>query len=224
MRNTCLGGLRKSFMQQTAVAFLFLLAMTGLCHGQGKLQPDKLQPDKSKNPSLRASASCSFPDGKVVHTDYSRPREKGHKTIGAPVPYGQEWSFGADSAPTFVTDADLTVGGEDVPAGSYTLSAIPSSGKWTLILRKETGNQTKSEKGIQFSDDEDSLRAEMKVSKTPEAVEELTIAYDSKDGRCTLRMSSENTQAWVEVAEKRLCWPTTSPLTYQCPDPDHPNQ
>jgi hypothetical protein len=219
MRNTCLGAVRMSFVEQTTVAFLLLLAMTGLCQGQqDKLQQDKLQQDKSKNPSLRASATCSFSDGKIVHTDYFRPLVKGHKTVGAPVSDGQKWSFGADSAPTFITDTDLTVGGEDVPVGSYTLSAIPSSDKWTLILRKKTSNQTKSEKGVQFSDDEDSLRVEMKVSKTPTAVEEFTIAYDRKDGHCTLRMSSENTQAWVEVAEKRLCWPTTSPLTYQCPD------
>jgi predicted DNA binding CopG/RHH family protein len=225
MRNTCLGAARLSFVKPIAAAFLFLLAMTALCHGQ----QGRLQPDKSKNPGLRASASCSFSDGKTVHTDYLRPSEKGHKTNGAPVPDGQKWFFGADSAPSFITNADLTVGGEDVPAGSYTLSAIPSADKWTLVIRKlvirkETGNQTKREEGVQSSDDEESLRVEMKVSKTPAAVEEFTIAYDSKDGRCTLRISSENTQAWVEVAEKRLCWPTTSPLTYQCPDPDHPDQ
>jgi hypothetical protein len=214
-------------VKPTAAAFLFLLAMTALCHGQqGKLQPDKPQPDKSKSSGLRASASCSFSDGKTVRTDYLRPSEKGHKTIGSPVPDGRKWFFGADSAPSFITDADLTVGGEDVPAGSYTLSAIPSADKWTLTIRKlvigkETGNQTKSEEGVQSSDDEDSVRVEMKVSKTPAAVEEFTIAFD---GRCTLRISSENTQAWVKVAEKRLCWPTTSPLTYQCPDPNHPDQ
>jgi hypothetical protein len=219
MGSTCLGAVRMSFVEQTTVAFLLVLAMTGLCQGQqDKLQQDKLHQDKSKNPGLRASASCSFSDGKIVHTDYFRPLVKGHKTIGAPVPEGEKWSFGADSTPSFITDADLTVGGEDVPAGTYRLSAIPSSDKWTLILRKETGEQTKSEKGVQFSDDEDSLHVEMKVSKTPAAIEEFTIAYDSKDGRCTLRMSSGNTQAWVEVTEKRLCWPTTSPLTYQCPD------
>jgi len=206
MENTRLDAVNKSFVQ-TIVAFLFLLAMIGSCHGQ----QDKLHRDKSKNPSPRASASCSFSDGKTVRTEYFRPGVKGRKIFGALVPYGQKWFFGADSAPTLITDADLTVGGQDAPAGNYTLSAIPNPDKWTLIISKETSNQGKGE-------DEDPLRVEMKISKTPDIVENLTIAYEPKDGRCTLRMSWENTQAWVDVAEKRLCWPTTSPLTYQCPD------
>jgi len=214
MENTRLDAVSKGFVQQAIVAFLFLLAMIGSC----KAQQDKLQQDKSKGTSSRASASCSFSDGKTVRTDYFRPGVKGRKTFGGLVPYGQKWSFGADSAPTFITDADLTVGDQDVPAGSYTLSAIPSSDKWTLIIGKETSIQARSEKGVQYSGDEDPLRVEMKVSKTPAIVENLTIAYEPKDGHCTLRISWENTQAWVEVAEKRLCWPTTSPLTYQCPD------
>ncbi len=213
MGNTCLDAVTKSFVQQTIVAFLFLLAMIGACQGQ----QDKPQQDKSNYASSRALASCSFSDGKNVHTDYFRPRAKGRKTFGALVPYGQKWSFSADSPPTFVTDADLTVGDQDVPAGSYTLSAIPSPDKWTLIISKGTSNQEKGEKA-QYSEDEDPPRVEMKVSKTPATVESFTIAYEPKDGHCTLRMSWENAQAWVEVAEKRLCWPTTSPLTYQCPD------
>jgi Protein of unknown function (DUF2911) len=207
MENTGLEAVRKSFVQQTIVAFLFLLAMIGSCQAQ----QDKLQQNKSKDPSPRASASCSFSDGKTVHTDYFRPGVKGRKILGALVPYAQKWSFSADSPPTFVADVDLSVGGQDVPAGTYTLSAIPNSDKWTLIISKETSNQRKG-------DEEDPLSVEMKVSKTSATVENFTIAYDPKDGRCTLRMSWENTQAWVEVAEKRLCWPTTSPLTYQCPD------
>jgi hypothetical protein len=35
------------------------------------------------------------------------------------------WRAGANEATTFVTDADLTVGGKTVPAGSYTIFTIP---------------------------------------------------------------------------------------------------
>jgi len=205
-------------MRQAIVAFVFLFSTIGSCHGQ----QDKLQPDKTQNQSLQASASCNFTDGKVVHTDYSRPPMKGGKIFGALVPYGQKWTFSAASAPTFITDADLTVGGEDLAAGRYTLSAIPGPDKWTLMISKEASSQGKGGTSPQYFEDVDPLRIAMKVSKTPAAVENLTIAYeaknDPKDGRCILKVSWENTQAWVEVAEKRLCWPTTTPLTYQCPD------
>jgi Protein of unknown function (DUF2911) len=171
------------------------------------------QQNKSQRPSPPASASCKFADGKIVNTGYSSPRMKGRTIFGGVVPYGQVWRTGANEATTFATDADLTIGGQDVPAGNYTLFTIPAADKWTLIISKKTG-----EPGAPYPEDEDLLRVNMHTSKTSSPVENFTIRYDPKDGNCTLRMSWENTQAWVDVAEKKLCWPTTTPLTYQCPD------
>src|SRR5206468_358854 len=71
--------------------------------------------------------------------DYSSPRAKGRKIFGGLVPYGEVWRAGANEATTFVTTADLMVGGSHVPAGSYTIFTIPNQDKWTLIISKKTG-------------------------------------------------------------------------------------
>ncbi len=190
---------------QRPIAFVaLLLVMATVSHAQQ---------DKSKRPSPPASASCKFTDGKIVNTDYSSPRMKGRKIFGGIVPYGEVWRTGANEATTFVTDADLSVGGKDVPAGSYTLFTIPAADKWTLIISKKMG-----EPGIPYPGGEDLLRVDMKVSRTTSLAENFTIAYDQKGGSCTLRLRWENTQAWVNVLEKKLCWPTKSPLTFECPD------
>ena len=42
------------------------------------------------------------------------------------MPYGEVWRTGANEATTLVTDADLTIGGKDVPAGSYTIFTVPT--------------------------------------------------------------------------------------------------
>jgi len=170
------------------------------------------QQDDSKHLSRRATVRCTFSDGKVVQTQYSRPRGKGRKIFIGAVPYGEVWRAGDKEAPTFSTDTDLTVGGQDVPAGSYTLFTIPGAFKWTLIISKT------AEPTAPYAQGKDLLRTDMRTSKTPTPIENFTIAYDPKDGSCTLRLSWENTQAWVDIAEKKLCWPTTTPLTYQCPD------
>ena len=61
------------------------------------------------------------------------------------------WRAGANEATTFVTTADLTVGGKTVPAGSYTLFAIPNADKpWTLIISKKTGEWGIPYPGEQF--------------------------------------------------------------------------
>lgn len=138
---------------------------------------------------------------------------KGRKIFGGLVPYGRVWRTGANEATTFVTDANLTVGGKEIPAGSYTLFTLPAADKWTLIVSKKTG-----EPGTPYPEGDDLLRVDMKVSQTQSPVENFTIAYDKKDATCSLSLSWENTRATVDLAEKKLCWPTTSPLTYSCPD------
>src|SRR6202011_3225165 len=95
--------------------------------------------DASKRPSPAAQAQCKFSDGKTIKSDYSSPRVKGRKIFGGLVPYGEVWRTGANEATTFVTDANVNVGGKDIPAGSYTLFTIPNADKWTLIISKKTG-------------------------------------------------------------------------------------
>src|SRR5919204_3866664 len=95
--------------------------------------------DKSKRPSPPGTAQFTFSDGKKITIDYSRPSVKGRKIYGGLVPFGQVWRTGANESTTFVTDANLTIGGKDVPAGNYTMFTIPAEDKWTLIISKKTG-------------------------------------------------------------------------------------
>jgi hypothetical protein len=154
--------------------------------------------DKSKRPSPPASASCDLGGGKTIKTDYSSPRMKGRKIYGGLVPFGQVWRTGANEATTFVTSADVVVGGKAVPAGSYTIFTIPTADKWTLIINRKTG-----EWGIPYKYESDELaRVDMKVSKLPAPVENFTIAYDKAASGCTLHMDWETTRAAVDIAAK----------------------
>src|SRR5215472_16847510 len=156
----------------------------------------RAQQDKSKRPSPPASAKCELPGGKSITVDYSSPRAKGRKVFGGIVPYGEVWRAGANEATTFVTNTDLMVGGQHVPAGSYTLFTIPNQGKWTLIISKKTG-----EWGIPYPGaDSDLTRVDMKASATSGPVENFTIAFDKGAKGCTLRMEWENTRASVDIS------------------------
>jgi hypothetical protein len=92
----------------------------------------------SQRLSPPAKASCRFSDGKTITVDYSSPRVRGREIFGHLVPYGEVWILGANEATTFDTTANVTAGGKDVPAGTYTLFAIPNPDSWTLILSKST--------------------------------------------------------------------------------------
>jgi hypothetical protein len=152
----------------------------------------------SAQASPPASTSCDLGSGKNIKTDYSSPRMKGRKIYGGLVPFGEVWRTGANEATTFVTSADVTVGGKAVPAGSYTIFTVPNADKWTLIVNKKTG-----EWGIPYKYESDELvRVDMKVSKLPSPVENFAIAYDKAGNGCTMRIDWESTRASVGISAK----------------------
>ena len=156
------------------------------------------QQDKSARPSPPAKATCDLGGSKSVTIDYSSPRAKGRKIFGGLVPFGQVWRTGANEATTFVTDADLKVGGSDVPAGKYTLFTVPESDKWTLVISKKTGEWGTAYPGPS----EDLVRVPMKAGATAGPVENFTIAFDKGTAGCTLRIEWENTRASVDISKK----------------------
>jgi hypothetical protein len=161
--------------------------------------PARGQEDKSKRPSPPATAECALDGGKTITVDYSSPRMRGRKIYGGLVPFGQVWRAGANEATTFVTTADLTVGGAAVAAGSYTLFTIPNEGKWTLIISKKTG-----EWGIPYpGESSDLARVDMKVSALPSAVENFTISFAKTGDGCALQLVWEMTRASIPISEKK---------------------
>src|SRR5579872_6100549 len=163
---------------------IFSLSIFAACQG-GKASP-------------AASASCDLGGGKTVKTDYSSPRMKGRKIYGELVPFGQVWRTGANEATTFVTSADVSVGGTNVPAGSYTIFTVPNADSWKLIINKKTG-----EWGIPYKYESDELaRVDMKVSKLPSPVEDFKISYAKSGNGCTMHIDWETTRASVDITSK----------------------
>ena len=156
------------------------------------------QQDKAKRPSPPATATFDLGGGKSVTIDYSSPRAKGRKIYGGLVPFGEVWRTGANEATTFVTTADLVVGGTTVPAGSYTLFTVPGQDKWALVLSKKTGEWGTAYPGAS----NDLARIDMKVAALPAAVENFTIAFEKAGMGATLNIDWETTRASVAVAKK----------------------
>jgi hypothetical protein len=181
--------------KKISLGLLFFLTFTVLGFAQ---QNEKKPQDKSQRPSPPAQAQCTLPTGKTITVDYSSPRLRG-RPVETLTPFGEIWRTGANEATTFVTAANLSVEGTDVPAGSYTLFTIPEQDKWTLIINKVTG-----EWGIPYKDEyksQELARVPMKVSKTSGPVENFTISFD-KSGGCTLQLSWGNTMASAKFTEK----------------------
>lgn len=65
---------------------------------------------------------------------YNRPVARGRTLFGGIVPWDEVWCPCADEATSLETTADIVIGGQPLPAGKYTIWAIPGETEWTLIF------------------------------------------------------------------------------------------
>jgi len=65
---------------------------------------------------------------------YHRPVARGRDLFGSLVPWGRIWSPSADTTAIFKSTSDLDIGGARLPAGTYSLWAIPDRASWTIIF------------------------------------------------------------------------------------------
>lgn len=137
---------------------------------------------------------------KVGTTDltlaYHRPAAKGRAIWGALVPWGEVWRLGANEATTLTVSDPVKIAGNDVPAGTYALFAIPGAERWTFILSRKA----KQWGAFSYDAKDDVARFEAKASPAPHT-EWMTFSIDPVgDG------AAEVTLAWEKV---RVSFPVT---------------
>ncbi len=140
-------------------------------------------------------------NGKKISLDYGAPAVRGRKVMGELVPYDKVWRLGANKATHLTTEADLVIGGLNVPAGTYTLFAFPSANGWKLIVNKKTGQW-----GIPYPPEDEKMelgRVNMKVEQTPALVEQMLLALDKAGSGGVLKMEWENTRVSINLAVKK---------------------
>lgn len=76
-------------------------------------------------------------DGTTITIEYSRPQVRGRVLFGGIVPWNVVWTPGANWATTLETSADLRVAGVELPAGKYSVWAIPRPDRFTLTFNPE---------------------------------------------------------------------------------------
>jgi hypothetical protein len=107
-----------------------------------------------------------------VTINYSRPGVKGRAIWGALVPFDKVWRTGANEATSITFSDDVTINGQALPKGTYSLHTIPSKDEWTIIFNKiaeQWGSYSYDEKN-------DALRVKAKPEKS-EFREWLTFEF-----------------------------------------------
>ena len=76
-------------------------------------------------------------DGTTLTVEYHRPSARGRDLFGALVPWNVVWTPGANWATTLEVDKDIQVNGVEVPAGKYSVWAIPRPDRFTMTFNPE---------------------------------------------------------------------------------------
>ena len=88
--------------------------------------------------SLRQTAMASI-GGVHVAIEWGQPQMRGRNIWGEIVPWGKVWMPGADEATVLTTDAALTIGGINVPAGDHTIYTLPAANLTQLLISRDVG-------------------------------------------------------------------------------------
>ena len=118
------------------------------------------------------------------------------------VPNGHVWRAGANEATKFTVTDDVLINGQKLPAGAYSLHAIPGKDEWTLIFNK-AADQWGS---FRYDAKQDALRVKVKPAWTSESQEVL---------------SYEIPQVTANTAQVVLRWEKVAvPFTVEVPNVD----
>ena len=69
-----------------------------------------------------------------VTLEYSRPGVKDRKVFGSLVPYGKIWRTGANARTKITFSTDVTIDGQSLKAGSYSIFTIPNAESWEVVF------------------------------------------------------------------------------------------
>jgi hypothetical protein len=135
-------------------------------------------------PKARKSplAIAQLKSGKTyVRIVYSQPHKNERTVFGGLVPLNKVWRLGANEATEITITHKIKMGGKTIPAGTYSLFAIPQADKWTIILNKDIGLWG----DYDYKQANDLARFDVAVKTVDQPWEAFTIKFD-KTGRMNL--------------------------------------
>jgi hypothetical protein len=144
-----------------------------------------------QNPSAALSQQVGLTE---IAVEYGSPAVRGRKIWGAAVPFDRPWSM-APGQPTHVRfSKEVQVGDRNLPAGTYTLYAIPAKTDWTVVFVK----------GVPSAAGDEKMDEVARLKVRPKAVpfrERLTFLFsDFTEEKTSLDFEWEKVRVSIPIA------------------------
>ncbi len=213
--------LKRLSLFSTAVVFALMCAG----YASAQQQPQIRLPRPSQKASVMQTVGVTD-----ITITYSRPGVKGRKIWGEPlpeqanvkgeatlddqnvrpkaaaiVPWGHVWRAGANEATQFVVTDDVLINGQRLPAGSYSLHAIPNKDEWTIVFNG-VANQWGS---FTYDPAKDTLRVKAKpqwVNENQEWLQYSIPVVTPSSATVVIRWEKVSVPFTVEVPNVEAVW------------------
>ncbi len=155
----------KHFITKVILISAFFTAFSLYTHAQTLQIP---------RPSSLQKVEQQLGTSKITVT-YSRPSTKGRTIFGELVPYGKIWRTGADKLTDITVEKEITVAGNTLSPGRYSIITIPDKKMWTVIFNREADLWGAAE----HDESKDVFRFQVKPIRLKDKQETMLISFDN---------------------------------------------
>jgi len=134
----------------------------------------------------------------MIKVSYSRPSAKGRVVFGELEAFGKLWRLGANESTEIRFAKPVIIGGKNIPAGTYSLFAIPEKDKWVVIVNTQTDRWG----AYAYDEKKDVVRVTVPVKPLTTVVEALSIVLISQPGGANLIIGWDKTSVEVPITIK----------------------
>ncbi|HYD21478.1 MAG TPA: DUF2911 domain-containing protein [Flavipsychrobacter sp.] len=164
-------------------------------------------PEMDKSPMDMAYFPDNYPvlkiqgkatDPLVARVIYSRPQKEQRTVFGGLVEYGKVWRLGANEATEIELYRDVKVKDKKLSKGRYTIYAIPTETRWTVIFNKDTDVWG----AFKYDEKKDALRVDIPLQKAPVVAEAFSISFARSANGADMIVAWDEAMATIPFAFK----------------------
>lgn len=132
----------------------------------------------------------------VARIIYSRPQKNNRVIFGQLVEYNKVWRFGANENTEMEFYNDVTINNTKVKKGRYSIYAIPTTDKWTIIINKDLNSWG----AYKYEQNKDVLRVDVPVQTNTENAEAFYIYFDKTKSGFNLNAGWDNVKVSLPIS------------------------
>jgi hypothetical protein len=179
--------------------------LCGSAQGQASVKPKV--PVLDKSPMDMAYYPSNYPVLKIqdkatepllARVIYSRPQKDNRVIFGELIDYNTVWRLGANEATEIEFFKDVKVGGKKLLKGRYTMYAIPTPARWTIIFNKDTDIWG----AFKYDEKKDVLRVDVPVQKTKDILDVFTMEFNKSANGADLNIAWDDVTVTLPISLK----------------------